>query len=91
MAEAVLIAAVAAGVILPKALPAMLAPSQVSAPVRRWLDALPATTLGALTAMAVLSASHGARLDPVALGAVCLAGVVVLTGHVRRVWLRRRA
>lgn len=91
MAEAVLIAAVTAGVLLPKAIPALLVPSEIPAAVHRWLDVLPAATLGALTAMAVLSASHehGSQLGPTALGAVAAAGLVALVARARRRFLRR--
>ena len=70
---AALIAAVAAGVLLPKAAPAALLGGRVGARAGRFLGLLPAALLGGLTAVSVLGGGPGLRLRPAVLLAVSAA------------------
>ena len=72
----------AAGVLLPKALPALLLPERMPSAVASWLEYLPAGMLGAFTAITVTAYVHSAGSPWWPLAALAAAGVVAL-------WTRR--
>jgi branched-subunit amino acid transport protein len=72
------IAATAAGVLLPKVLPGLLLPDRVPAPIAAWLVYVPAGMLGAFTAITAAGyVGPFPRALPV-VGALALAGLVAL-------------
>jgi branched-subunit amino acid transport protein len=70
---AALIGAVAAGVVLPKALPAALVGGRVGPRAERFLGMLPAALLGGLVAVSVLGGGPGLRPSPAVVAAVAVA------------------
>jgi branched-subunit amino acid transport protein len=79
---AALIGVVAAGVLLPKAVPAALVAGRVGDPAERFLKLLPAALLGGLTAVGVLGGGPGLHPRPAVLLAVVAAvAIAALTGR----------
>jgi hypothetical protein len=74
------IAATAAGVLLPKVVPALLTSGRSEGWWAAILRVLPAATVGALAAVAALGPSSGGRFRPAAaaVAAVAVAGVLVV-------------
>lgn len=79
---AALIAAVAVGVLLPKAAPAALVAGRVGPRAGRFLALLPAALLGGLTAVSVLGGGPGLHPRPAVLLAV--AAAVAIAALTRR-------
>jgi branched-subunit amino acid transport protein len=71
-----LIGAVAAGVLLPKAVPAALVARRASGGVERFLGLLPAALLGALAMSGTLGGGPGWRPRPAVVLAVVAAGTI---------------
>jgi branched-subunit amino acid transport protein len=77
---ALLCAVMAAGVLLPKAVPAALVGAHVGPRWERFLSLLPAATLGALVVLTVFQARHAASSwPPVVLAVVAATGLAILT------------
>jgi branched-subunit amino acid transport protein len=77
---AAVIAAVTAGVLLPKAVPAALAGRSVGGRVERVLAMLPAALLGGLAVTSLLGAGPGWRPSlPVAIGMAVAAAIMAVT------------
>lgn len=73
-------AAIAAGVLLPKALPAALVRSRLDPRVERFLTLLPAALLAALTAIALLAGGRAAAPSwPAVIGVAAGAAVAAIT------------
>lgn len=77
MAEAALIAAVAAGVLLPKALPVLAVSGQIVKRFQGFLDVLPCATLAALAGVLALG-PHAHQLDVASVGGVAIGVTAVL-------------
>jgi hypothetical protein len=88
---ALVIAATAFGVLLPKALPALLTSGQAEGPWAAFIRVLPAATIGALAAVVALGPNSAGRFRPEAAVAAAVAVAAALVVRRVRGGTRRKA